>query len=76
MPDKMLWNVGRTESVKASKIRTIGIYPETIRQTPEAREGSRVLGWYNANEYFYFGWFETEGEARAFMEQLHQQIES
>lgn len=69
----MLWNKGKTESVKASKIRLIGIYPETIGQN---RRVKKVLGWFNANEYFYFGWFETEDEARTFVEQLHEQIQS
>lgn len=72
MAEAMLWNVDRTESVRASKIRNFGIYQE---QVSSVRKGWKLHGWYNANEYFYFGFFETEDEARIYLRGLHEQIE-
>lgn len=72
MAEAMLWNVARTESVRASKIRNFGIYPEQVTTT---RKASKLLGWYNENEHFYFGFFETEDEARIYLRGLHEQIE-
>lgn len=71
--DVMLWNQGKTESVRASKIRSFGVYKEA--SSPFDRERFKLLGWYNANESFYFGCWETEEEARAYLEELHKQIE-
>lgn len=71
--DIMLWNRDKTESVRATKIRSFGVYPEhTIHNHPNAH---KLLGWYNANEYFYFGWWDTKEEAQAYLEGLHKQIE-
>lgn len=71
--DVMLWNQSKTESVRASKIRSFGIYPE--HTIPPKNDRYKLLGWYNANEYFYFGFWDTEEEARAYLEGLHKQIE-
>lgn len=75
--DVMLWNVGKTESVRASKIRSLGIYGE---QTYSSATGGyynrfKLLGWFNANEFFYFGSWDTDEEALAYLEGLHRQIE-
>ena len=72
MKEAMLWNKDRTESVRASKIRNFGIYQE---QLTLQRRGWKLLGWYNSNEYFYFGYFETEEETRRFLDEIHKQIE-
>ena len=73
MADTMLWNNTRLNSVKASKIREIGIYD--ARYEFSHREPKwKVLGWYNANECFHFGYFVMEKEAQDFVEYLHTQI--
>jgi hypothetical protein len=72
--DVMLWNKGKTESVRASKIRSFGIYPE--HTVPgEHPNAHKLLGWFNANEEFYFGWWDTKKEAQAYLEELHALIE-
>ena len=75
-PDIMLWDKDRKTSVKASKLREIGIYPARAEWYPMKPEGfCKVLGWYSSSEYFHFGYFNTEDEARQFVEDLHRQIE-
>jgi len=71
--DTMLWNKNKTESVRASKIRNFALYPE--HDIPLRHNLFKLLGWYNANEYFYFGFWDTEQEAIAYLEGLHKQIE-
>lgn len=76
--DVMLWNKDKTESVRASKIRSFSVYPQTdiISSIPFKTRTTYILrGWYNANEYFYFGWWDTKEEAQAYLEGLHKQIE-
>ena len=69
----MLWDKSKLHSCKAGKLREIGIYP--ARQDFSNRPNVvKVLGWYNSNEHFHFGYFENEGKARQFVEDLHQQI--
>jgi hypothetical protein len=67
----MLWNKDREESVMSTKLRSIGIY--------FSGSGSHgcysVRGWFNANESFYFGAFDSKSEAEVFVEALHAQIE-
>lgn len=72
MSEVMLWNKDKTQSCKASKIREINIYP-CNHHDPKGME-AKVLGWYNANEEFVFGYFQYTGHAQAFVEELHQQI--
>ena len=69
--EEMLWNKEKTQSVRASKVRNFGIYPEQLT----TQRGWKLLGWYNSNEDFYFGYFETEDKARDFLTALHEQIE-
>ena len=71
--DVMLWNQDKTESVRASKIRSFGIYPE--HTIPPGWDKFKLLGWFNANEYFYFGNWETKQQAQMFLTDLHKQIE-
>lgn len=78
--DTMLWNIDKTQSVRASRVRNFGIYQEPYipgSLTAIATKGYRfkLLGWFNQNEYFYFGSWDTEEEARAYLEGLHKQIE-
>lgn len=72
MKEVMLWNKDKTHSCKASKIREINIYP-CHHLDPKGME-AKVLGWYNPNEDFLFGYFTHEGSAKAFVEDLHKQI--
>ena len=67
---KYLWNKDKTASVKESKIREITIYPPG-----NARKCFEVYGWYNPNECFIFGQFETKKEAQDFVEALHKDSE-
>lgn len=71
--DVMLWSDNENESVRASKIRNFGIYPE--QGTPPKNNRFKLLGWYNKDEYFYFGSWDTDWEARAFLHGLHRQME-
>lgn len=74
--DAMLWNQNKTESVRASKIRCFGIYPEhTGGAWPPSEDKFKLLGWFSKDEYFYFGLWDTEEKARAYLEGLHKQIE-
>ena len=74
MADKMLWNKDKDRSVKTSKVRNFSI-ARTPMMSSEL-EMSSVYGWYNANEYFYFGEFNSIEAAREFLQGLHDYIES
>lgn len=69
--EKMLWNLDKTGSIKASKIREISILPARMG----AGQGFDVKGWINAKEYFHFGCFDQAEDARVFVKGLHEQIE-
>ena len=71
--DAMLWDKTRTSSVRATKIRSFTIYPERVTLSEPIRY--KLLGWYNSNDNFYFGSWDTEEEARQYLENLHAQIE-
>ncbi len=73
MADTMLWNNTHTGSVKASKIREIGIYDVT-REFPSQQPKWKVLGWFNSNDNFHFGYFTTKEVALVFVENLHRKI--
>lgn len=70
----ILWNISKTASVKASKIRSF-----TIHKSPSMFDGGKIFfeveGWYNKDEYFYFGDFLTEAEAQDYLDKIHKQIE-
>ncbi len=71
-----LWNKDKTESVRASSLRTIGIKKTGVRQgIPEADQTPwEVKGWYDAVDYFYFACFVTVAEAKDFVNDLHTQM--
>lgn len=77
MADKMLWNKSHTDCVRASKIRSISIYPRVSWVSPIVSNilHAEVKGWYNSNESFDFGWFNNEAEAQQFVNELNRQIE-
>lgn len=70
MAGVMLWNVERTRSVKASSIREFSITKSMGKMNSWA-----LNGWYNPNDCFEFGLFDTDGQARAFLEAIHAKIE-
>lgn len=72
--DVMLWDQEKTGSVRASAIRSFGIYQESCGGLiPLIR--FKLLGWLNANESFYFGSWNTKQQAQMFLMDLHKQIE-
>ena len=75
--DVMLWNQDKTESVRASKIRSFRVYARPVYSVTAQDYISRfeLLGWFNANESFYFGDWETKQQAQMFLADLHKQIE-
>ena len=75
--DIMLWNKDKTESVRASKIRSFGIYKEPTYSSIalDYADKFKLLGWYNENEYFYFGNWETQQQAQMVLTDIHKQIE-
>jgi len=73
--EKMLWNKDKTKSVKASKIRSFSIVRGFTTSWSTKGTWYEVLGWFNNEDYFNFGAFSTEAEARNFLEKLHKQIE-
>jgi len=76
MADIMLWNTDHTASVKASRIREITI--ETGRRlaigNSPGGDVHTVRGWYNNEDCFTFGDFETRFKANQFVEMLHTQM--
>lgn len=68
---KYLWDKEQTRSVVASKLREINIHSEPSQNFPW-----KVLGWYNSHDYFYFGSFESVGDARFFILSLHERMET
>jgi len=75
MKEKMLWNKDKTKSVKASKIRSFSIVRGFTTGWATKTTWYEVLGWFNNENYFHFGAFPSEDEARNFLEKLHKQIE-
>lgn len=62
------WNNDKTHSVVLSKLKEFSISPG-IGNNNE-REWT-VRGWFNAESYFSFGWFETKELAVNFLETIH-----
>lgn len=74
MTEKMLWNVDKTASVKASKIRHFSI-TKSLHRMPDL-DMCVVNGWYNPNEGFYFGEFKGLEAAQEYLQGIHDYIES
>lgn len=70
---KFLWNKEHTQSAKASAIREINIY-DAKYEFSDRKPKWKVLGWYNKNEDFLFGYFDTIEEAEQFVEKLHEEV--
>lgn len=70
---KMLWNQDKTESVVANKIRSYAIYEtHMLDQTTEWK----VVGWYNNEDSFTFGFFKSKVDAEEYLQQIHNKLES
>ena len=70
MPKKkqsVAWNKDKTKSVVLSKLKEF-----TIQETFHSpQQIFAVRGWYNQENFFLFGEFNTVEEARDFLEQIH-----
>lgn len=62
------WNKDRTKSVVLSKLKEFTINENF--STPE--KSWTVRGWFNQENYFYFGDFPTKQEAEDFLENIHR----
>lgn len=69
----MLWNNTNTACVRASKIREISI---RTTNTILDKEVVTVKGWYNKDEFFYFGDFVGQEKAKKFVEEINRKIEA
>ena len=69
--EKMLFALNGESSVRSSKLRSFAI------QEWNTFEGNhfRLVGMFNNKEAFEFGIFDTEEEAKTFLEGIHQMIE-
>jgi hypothetical protein len=74
MKEKMLWNKSKTQSVRASKIRNI-LMGSVVDMVDSTKKNYFIQGYYNSTEYFSFGVFDTEKEARDFIDNLHSVME-
>ena len=73
MKEAMLWDKEGKNSVRASKVRNFSINSYTFTAT--GVEKYELRGWYNSNEAFYFGMWDTEAQARMFLDGIHKHIE-
>lgn len=73
--EKFLWNVTRTASVRASRIRSFTIEEVGIETSPTHSAGYVVIGWFSDTESFNLGVLPALDEAREFIEKIHKQIE-
>lgn len=69
--EKMLWSSNGLNSVRSSKLREFRI--EEIN--PFEGRCYRLIGMFNKNESFDFGRFDTQDEAKSFLEEIHSKIE-
>ena len=64
---KMAWNKDKTATVMLSKIKEF-----TISHSESGR--CRLLAWYNQENSFLLGYFDTEKEAQDFLENIHNNM--
>lgn len=69
--EKMLYSLNGKNSVRSSKLRSFTI------QDWNTFEGNlfRLIGMFNSKDSFEFGVFNTEEEAKIFLEEIHCKIE-
>ena len=62
------WNKTKIKSVVLSKLKEFSIDEDfSMANGPKWS----VRGWFNKDNYFFFGSFESEADARIFLEQIH-----
>jgi hypothetical protein len=77
----MLWNNDRTQSVRASKIRSFMITSVLVKVNPVTTAGQqwntvwRLTGWYNEEQCFTFGEYASQSLAEYILNKIHEQIE-
>jgi hypothetical protein len=71
-----LWDKDKMRSVVAGKLREINITKmvQTGISRTEFPHYWTVRGWFNQDHHFYFGEWDTEEEARAFVDNLHLMV--
>ena len=73
--EKFLWNVTRTASVRASRIRNLTIAEVGIEKSPTHTAGFEVTAWFSDAETFALGILPTLEQAQDFIEKIHKTIE-
>lgn len=73
--EKFLWNVTKTASVRASRIRSLTIEEVGIERSPTHSAGFSVTSWFSDTESFNLGILPTLEKAREFIEKIHRIIE-
>ena len=67
---KVGWNEDNTKSVVLSKIKEFSIDPKYIGE----RDLFLVQGWYNKENSFIFGTFDSESKAMDYLEGIHKLV--
>ena len=75
MGEVMIWNLGKTASVKASKIRSFSINTVEVYHEGKYHEKFELTGWFNSSECFFIGQFAFESDAVDWLENIHRWIE-
>ena len=70
MSERVAWNKYRTASVVLAKLKEFTITSKNVNNVLSWE----VRGWYNFENNFLFGEFETKEEATAFLETIHKKF--
>lgn len=68
--DLLIWNKDRTASVSFSKIREIRIYHDLYNA-----DKYTAKAWFNSEEDWTVGFWDTEAEAKEFVDNIHKEVE-
>lgn len=69
--EKMLWSLNGKSSVRASKLRSFTILEWNTFEGNQYR----LVGMFNSKDDFEFGIFDTEKQAKTFLNGIHKKIE-
>lgn len=72
MATRVAWNKDKTKSVVLAKLKEFTIADEEYKGYTGTTPHWSVKGWFNKENYFDFGNFSTEDEARMFLETVHK----
>ena len=64
---QIVWNKNRTAAVQLKKIREINTFVIPAGDMGNANKVYNLRGWFNRNEFFDFGMFESKREVDAFV---------